>query len=84
RRALLPSITLADVLKYREQLKANARPEFLMVGNISPQQATELAQQARTQLGTQGKTWPRNQDVVVDNKQQAIFNKAGSSTDSAL
>jgi len=84
RRALLPSITLADVLKYREQLKANARPEFLMVGNISPQQATELAQQAMTQLGTQGKTWPRNQDVVVDNKQQAIFNKAGSSTDSAL
>ncbi|TSJ56126.1 pitrilysin [Atlantibacter subterranea] len=84
RRALLPSITLADVLSYREQLKANARPEFLMVGNMTAQQATDLARQVKTQLATHGNEWCRNKDVVVDKKQQAIFNKVGSSTDSAL
>ena len=84
RRALLPSITLADVLKYREQLKIQGRPEFLMVGNITPQQATDLARQVQKQLGTQGREWSRNKDVVVDKKQQVVFNKVGSSTDSAL
>lgn len=84
RRALLPSITLADVLSYREKLKTNARPEFLIVGNISAEQATGLARQVQSQLGTHGNEWCRNKDVVVDKKQQVIFNKVGSSTDSAL
>ena len=35
RRALLPSITLKEVLAYRDALKTNTRPEFLIVGNMS-------------------------------------------------
>jgi secreted Zn-dependent insulinase-like peptidase len=43
RRALLPSITLDDMLAYRDALKTNARPEFLVVGNLTEQQTKDLA-----------------------------------------
>ncbi|QIK15308.1 pitrilysin [Leclercia sp. 29361] len=84
RRALLPSITLEEVMAYRAALKTNARPEFLVVGNMSEDQAKTLAQDVRTQLGAKGTEWCRNQDVLVDKQQNVIFEKPGSSTDSAL
>lgn len=84
RRALLPSITVQDILHYRDALKQNARPEFLVVGNLSEQQAKDLARNVQKQLGTSGNEWCRNKDVLVDKKQNAIFEKAGNSTDSAL
>lgn len=84
RRALLPGITLKEVIDYRNALKTQARPEFLIVGNMSEAQAKKLGQDVRKQLGTNGNEWCRNQDVVVDKKQSVIFEKAGSSTDSAL
>lgn len=84
RRALLPSITLKEVMDYRTALKTNSRPEFLIVGNMSEDQAKTLAQNVRKQLGANGNEWCRNQDVLVDKHQNVIFEKAGSSTDSAL
>lgn len=84
RRALLPSITLKDVLAYRDALKTNTRPEFLIVGNMSVDQAKTLAENVRTQLGSKGDEWCRNQDVLVEKKQNVIFEKSGNSTDSAL
>lgn len=84
RRALLPKLTLKDVLDYREVLKTNAKPEFLMLGNITPQQAKDLAHNLKSQLGTKGNEWCRNKDVLVDKQHLAMFEKAGSSTDSAL
>ncbi len=84
RRALLPSITLKEVIDYRAALKANARPEFLVVGNMSEAQAKILAQNVRQQLAASGNEWCRNQDVIVDKQQNVLFEKAGSSTDSAL
>jgi protease III len=84
RRALLPSITLKEVMDYREALKTHSRPEFLIVGNLSEEQSKTLAQNVRKQLGANGNEWCRNQDVLVDKKQNVIFEKAGSSTDSAL
>ncbi|EOC0586206.1 pitrilysin [Cronobacter sakazakii] len=84
RRALLPEITLKDILAYRESLKTHARAEFLVVGNLAPEQVKNFTQEAVRQLGLKGKSWTRTRDVSVDKAQQAIFNKAGSSTDSAL
>ncbi|WP_333853722.1 pitrilysin [Leclercia sp.] len=84
RRDLLPSITLDEVMAYRAALKTNARPEFLVVGNMSEDQAKTLAQDVRTQLGAKGTEWCRNQDVLVEKQQNVIFEKPGSSTDSAL
>lgn len=84
RRALLPALTLKDVLDYREVLKTNAKPEFLALGNITPQQATDLAHGVQRLLGTKGNEWCRNKDVLVDKQHLSMFEKTGSSTDSAL
>lgn len=84
RRALLPEITLKDVMAYRDRLKSNARPEFLIVGNMSETQAKDLAHQVQDQLAAKGNQWCRNRDVLVDKKQGVIFKKAGSTSDSAL
>lgn len=84
RRALLPTLTLKDVVDYRDALKTNAKPEFLVLGNMAPKQAKDLAHQVQSQLGTKGNEWCRNKDVLVDKQTLAMFEKAGSSTDSAL
>lgn len=84
RRALLPEITLKDVMAYRDRLKSNARPEFLIVGNMSEVQAKDLAHQVQDQLAAKGNQWCRNRDVLVDKKQGILFEKAGSTSDSAL
>lgn len=84
RRALLPDLTIKDVLDYREVLKTNAKPEFLVLGNMSAGQAKELAHNVQSQLATKGNEWCRNKDVLVDSKHLAMFEKTGGSTDSAL
>ena len=84
RRALLPEITLKEVMAYRDRLKSNARPEFLIVGNMSETQAKHLAHQVQDQLAAKGNQWCRNRDVLVDKKQGIIFEKTGSTSDSAL
>ncbi|OMP94869.1 pitrilysin [Raoultella terrigena] len=84
RRALLPSIALKEVLAYRDNLKAKGRPELLVIGNLTAGQSTDMARQIQQQLGSDGNEWCRNKDVLVNSKQLAIFEKTGSSTDSAL
>ncbi|HBS6070170.1 TPA: pitrilysin [Klebsiella aerogenes] len=84
RRDLLPSITLKEVINYRDNLKARGRPELLVIGNMSARESTDLARQIQKQLGADGNEWCRNKDVLIDSKQLAMFEKVGSSTDSAL
>ena len=84
RKALLASITLKEVMAYRDQLKTGGRPEFMVIGNLSAEQSTTLARSIQSQLGANGNEWCRNKDVLVDKQQNAIFEKAGNSTDSAL
>ena len=48
RRKILPSITLKEVLAYRDALKSGARPEFMVIGNMTEAQATTLARDCRS------------------------------------
>lgn len=84
RRDLLPTLTLKDLLAYREKLKENSRAEFLIVGNMTPEQTTKLAHDVTRQLKLKGDEWCRNQDVLIDKQNLVIFEKSGTSTDSAL
>ncbi len=84
RRALLPSISLKEVMAYRDVLKANARPEFLVVGNMTEEQTKTLAKNVRDQLDAHGNEWCRNQDVLVEKQQNVIFDKESNTSDSAL
>lgn len=84
RRALLPSISLKEVMAYRDALKANASPEFLVVGNMTEEQTKTLAKNVRDQLDAHGNEWCRNQDVLVEKQQNVIFDKESNTSDSAL
>lgn len=84
RRQLLDSITLDEVLAYRDALLRNAAPEMLAVGNLTESQVTQLARDVKTQLASTGQTWWRSPDVEVVRTQQANLQRPGSSTDSAL
>lgn len=84
RKNLLSELTLQDLLAYREQLKLQSRAEFLIVGNISPEKAKQLAYSVRDDLNLQGKEWVRNQDILIDKPHLVSFEKRVSSSDSAL
>lgn len=84
RRKQLSSVTLDEVLRYRDMLRHDAKPEFLVTGNIAPQAIKDLAHQTRDSLEAKGDEWCRTKDVVVDKKYRILVDKAGTSTDSAL
>ncbi|KEY59359.1 pitrilysin [Serratia sp. DD3] len=84
RREIVRSLTLKEVLSYRDSLMAGATPELLVVGNISQQQVGVLASSLQHRLGSRGVDWWHGEDVVVAKKQLANMQRPGSSTDSAL
>lgn len=84
RRAELQSITLDEVLRYRDMLRHSAKPEFLVLGNMTPEQVKTLAVQTREKLDANGDEWCRTKDVLVNKKQGVLVEKPGTSTDSAL
>lgn len=84
RREVLKTLTLKDVLAYRESLLAEATPELLVVGNMSKQQVDTLASTLKHRTGCTGIEWWHGEDVVVDKNQPANLQQVGSSTDSAL
>ncbi|CAI0975349.1 pitrilysin [Serratia quinivorans] len=84
RREVLKTLTLKDVLAYRDSLLAEATPELLVVGNMSKQQVDTLASTLKHRLGCTGIEWWHGEDVEVTKSQLANLQRAGSSTDSAL
>ncbi|CAK9884340.1 MAG: Protease 3 [Candidatus Erwinia impunctatus] len=84
RRAVIPDITLADLKRYRLMLLQEATPDLLVVGNMAPGSVKKLAQSLKNITGSQGKRFWYGDDVVIDKKIAADFQRAASSTDSAL
>ena len=84
RRELLKTLTLKEVLAYRDSLMAGATPELLVVGNMSKQQVDSLASSLKQSLGCTGVDWWHGEDVVIAKSQLANLQRPGSSTDSAL
>ncbi|VTR40109.1 Protease 3 precursor [Serratia fonticola] len=65
RREVLKTITLQDVLAYRDSLMAGATPELLVVGNMSKQQVDTLASSLKKNLGCTGVEWWHGENVVI-------------------
>ncbi|MFS2225444.1 pitrilysin [Pantoea sp. B65] len=84
RRALLPSITLQELLDYRKQLLEKATPEMLVVGNMTADAVSSLARDVRAQLQCSGESWWHSEYVAIEQPVLANIEKTGSSTDSAL
>lgn len=84
RRKLVSSVTLQEVMDYRDSLLKNAAPEMLVVGNLSAQQVAQLGEELKQQLQNSGtRTWHRDY-VAIDKPIRANMQQPGSSTDSAL
>ncbi len=84
RRALIASITLQELIDYRNRLFSAAALDMLVVGNMTPENATRLARQLKSALGLTGRDFARTDKVMVDRPLQALLEKRGSSSDSAL
>lgn len=84
RRAQLKSITVKELLDYRQQLLEKATPEMLVVGNMTPDAVSSLAREVRNQLKCSGESWWHGKYVAVEKPTLANIEKTGSSTDSAL
>lgn len=84
RRKLLDSISVKDVVTYRDSLLKQSAVEVLAVGNMTAQQVTELTESLKKQLSLTGTTWWTGEDVVVDKAQLANMERVGSSSDAAL
>lgn len=84
RRTLLETITLPEVLAYRDTLLHQSALELLVVGNMTTQQVRELADNVHNQLASQGTAWWRGENVRITQRQLANLQRQGSSTDSAL
>ncbi|AJJ62666.1 pitrilysin [Yersinia aldovae] len=84
RRKLLDSISVKDVVTYRDSLLKQSAVEVLAVGNMTAQQVTELTEALKKQLSLTGTTWWTGEDVVVDKAQLANMERIGSSSDAAL
>ncbi|WON76014.1 pitrilysin [Serratia sp. UGAL515B_01] len=84
RREVLKTLTLKDVLAYRDSLIVGATPELLVVGNMSKQQVESLASSLKHSVGCTGVDWWHGENVVIAKNQFANLQRPGSSTDSAL
>ncbi|MFI8417464.1 pitrilysin [Serratia sp. NPDC078593] len=84
RREVLKTLTLKDVLAYRDSLMKDATPELLVVGNMSERQVNALASTLKQRLQCTGVEWWHGEDVQIAKQQLANLQRPGSSTDSAL
>ncbi|WP_413732030.1 pitrilysin [Sodalis sp. RH20] len=84
RRALIDGMTVQDVIDYRETLFKPTALDMLVVGNMTPQQATELSAQLKKQIGWTGTQWRRADKVQITRPQLAVMQKQGGSSDAAL
>ncbi len=84
RRKLLDSITVEEVIKFRDQLIQGATPELLVVGNMTEEQIKSMAESVKTDLGCGGNNFWYGENVKVTQAQKANLKREGSSSDSAL
>ncbi|MFC3394582.1 pitrilysin [Brenneria rubrifaciens] len=84
RRQLLKDISLQELANYRKALLQQSTPEMLVVGNLQPEEVTELAKTLKTRLKSVGETLRRSPEIRIEQAQRANLQRTGSSTDSAL
>ncbi|WP_414636867.1 pitrilysin [Acerihabitans sp.] len=84
RRALIDGMTVRDLEDYRETLFKPTALDMLVVGNMTPQQATDLSAQLKKQIGWTGTQWRRADKVSIVRPQLAVIQKRGGSSDAAL
>ncbi|AKA38135.1 pitrilysin [Yersinia ruckeri] len=84
RSKVLNTISVQDVIKYRNSLLKESAVELLAIGNVTPKQVSILAESLKKQLGFSGTIWWAGEDIIVNERRLANLQRVGSSTDAAL
>ncbi|OKP02107.1 pitrilysin [Xenorhabdus eapokensis] len=81
---VLDTITVDDIVKYRQSMIQQAALQALVFGNFTEQQSIDIIQSAQKQLANQGTVWWTGKRLVIDRHYAANFNGTANSTDNAL
>ncbi|MBC8948141.1 pitrilysin [Xenorhabdus sp. TS4] len=81
---VLDTITVDDIVKYRQSMIQHAALQALVFGNFTEQQSIDIVQSAQKQLANQGTVWWTGERLVIDRNYAANFNGTANSTDNAL
>ncbi|CAM3892207.1 pitrilysin [Xenorhabdus thuongxuanensis] len=81
---VLDTITVDDIVKYRQSMIQHAALQALVFGNFTEQQSIDIVQSAQKQLANQGTVWWTGERLVIDRHYAANFNGTANSTDNAL
>ncbi|MDE9488272.1 insulinase family protein, partial [Xenorhabdus bovienii] len=81
---MLDTITLDDIVKYRQKMIQHAALQAMVFGNFTEQQSINIIEAAQKQLANQGTVWWTGEHIVIDRNYAVNFKKMASSTDNAL
>ncbi len=84
RQQLLDTIRVQDITAWRDHLLKKSAAEFLVTGNMTAQQASQLADSLKSQLGCEESTWWSAPEVVINQRLLASIQRTSVSTDAAL
>ncbi|MDX7989194.1 pitrilysin, partial [Xenorhabdus sp. 12] len=80
----LDSITVDDIVQYRQKMIQHSAIQALAFGNLTEQQSINIVQSAHKQLGNQGTAWWPGHHIVIDHHYAVDFKGTANSTDNAL
>ncbi|MBE8597514.1 pitrilysin [Xenorhabdus sp. BG5] len=81
---VLDTITVDDIVNYRQSMIQHSALQALVFGNFTEQQSINIIQSAQKQLANQGTVWWTGKRIVIDRNYAVNFNGTASSTDNAL
>ncbi|MDC9607027.1 pitrilysin [Xenorhabdus griffiniae] len=81
---VLDTITVDDIVNYRQSMIQHSALQALVFGNFTEQQSINLVQSAQKQLANQGTVWWTGKSIVIDRNYAVNFNGTANSTDNAL
>ncbi|MEQ1964302.1 pitrilysin [Xenorhabdus khoisanae] len=81
---VLDTITIDDIVKYRQMMIQHAALQALIFGNFTEQESINIVQSAQKQLANQGTVWWTGDHIVIDRNYAVDFKGTANSTDNAL
>ncbi|BET98240.1 pitrilysin [Xenorhabdus taiwanensis] len=81
---VLDTITVGDIVNYRQSMIQHSALQALVFGNFTEQQSINVVQSAQKQLANQGTVWWTGKSIVIDRNYAVNFTGTANSTDNAL
>ncbi|KLU14437.1 MULTISPECIES: pitrilysin [Xenorhabdus] len=80
----LDTLTVDDIVNYRQSMIQHSALQALVFGNFTEQQSINIVQSVQKQLANQGTIWWTGEHLVIDRHYAVNFTGTANSTDNAL